>query len=205
MENQFKTRRAALTIVAPLVLVACAAPPAPKTASAPLAPIQLSIAQEGFGPTARFVYCEPGSCPAPTSKTLAVAAAAPVARVNAKVFEGRTRWQSVDIAFPFNSAVISEADQKQLTEAASQYAGGRIEISARSDFVGPPEGQKKVVAARAKAMRSIVAKLAQGAQISERREVAGPLRVSEVEQVQQRKGTVRFTPPADVQLKGSQP
>jgi len=204
MENQYTTERLALTLVAVALLSACTSAPVVVSPPAPAKPVQLGITQAGFGPSARYVYCEEGACPAPTRKTLA--AAGPVIVPAAlRTFEGRTLWHTVDIAFPFNSARISEADRQKLADAAAQYGGGNIEISARSDFVGPVEGQKKVVAARASAMRRIVAKQSQGAQISERQEVAGPTRVADAEQAQQRRGTVRFTPPTDVQLKGSQP
>ena len=56
--------------------------------------------------------------------------------------------------------------------------------------------------ARANVMRSIVAEQAQGARITVRLEVAGPNRVAEAEQAQQRRGTVRFNLPIDIQLKG---
>lgn len=201
MENQFSTARAALALLLASLLGACTtAPTAVATVDAPLKPAQLAITQAGFGPTARYVYCEEGACPVPTVKTLVPAIAHPP--VSTQVFPPK-RLIALEISFPFNSSRISEGDKKLLAEAASSYAGGDIEIIARSDFVGPTAGQTKVVDARAKAMRSIVAKQTQDARIVERREVAGPTRVAKTEQAQQRRGSVRFTHPIDVQLKGT--
>ncbi|NHZ99065.1 hypothetical protein [Massilia sp. CCM 8734] len=201
MENQFTTERAPVALLLASLLTACTtAPTAPPAPAAPLRAAQLSITQAGFGPTARYVYCEQSACPSPTAKTpMPVVASLPA---KANVFYPK-RLIALEIGFPFNSPRISKVDKKLLAEAASLYAGGDIEIIARSDFVGPTGGQKKVADARAKAMRAIVAKQTQDAQITERREVARPTRVSEAEQAQQRKGTVRFTHPIDVQLKGT--
>ena len=201
MENQFTTERVAIALLLASLLTACTT--APTAVQAPVAQLrsaQLAITQVGFGPTARYVYCEQSACPLPTTKTPVTAVAALPLKVN--VFYPK-RLVALEIAFPFNSPRISEGDKKLLAEAASSYAGGDIEIIARSDFVGPARGQRKVVDARAKAMRVIVAKQTQDARITERREVAGPNRVAEAEQAQQRKGTVRFTHPIDVQLKGT--
>ena len=68
--------------------------------------------------------------------------------------------------------------------------------------MGPPVSQQKVIAARAKAMRSIVAPQTQDARFIERHEVAGPQRVAQAEQAKQRRGSVRFNPSIDVQPKG---
>lgn len=201
MENSFSTERPALALLLASLLTACAtAPTLVPTPIVQLKPAQLAITQVGFAPSARYVYCEQSACPLPTAKTpVPVVAALPL---KANAFYPK-RLMALDIGFPFNSPRISEGDKKLLAEAASAYAGGDIEIVARSDFVGPARGQKKVVDARAKAMRAIVAKQTQDARITERREVAGPARVTEAEQAQQRKGTVRFTHPIDVQLKGA--
>ncbi len=206
MENQYKAQRLALMLAAATTLAACAATPPVKPAPPAAKPMALAICQVGMGPTARYVYCEASACPTPTRKTLVAAMPRPVmAPLASKDVDGRASRHSVDIAFPFNSARMNAADRAMLAASASRYAGGSVEICARSDFKGPVNGQKKVVAARARAMRSIVAQQAHGARISERHEVAGSLPVSDTEQVQQRKGTVHFTPPIDVQLKGSQP
>jgi len=201
MENQFTTARAALALLLASVLSACTtAPTAVPNVAVPLKPAQLAITQAGFGPTARYVYCEQGACPVPTPKTPVPAVVQ--LPVSAQVFQPK-RLISLEISFPFNSSRISAGDEKLLAEAASSYAGGDIEIIARSDFVGPTAGQMKVVDARAKAMRSIVAKQTQDARIVERREVAVPSPVAKAEQAQQRRGSVRFTHPIDVQLKGT--
>lgn len=201
MENQFTTERAAVALLLASLLTACTtAPTAVPAPVAQLRPAQLAITQAGFGPMARYVYCEQSTCPLPTTKTpVAVVAALPL---KPSVFHPK-RLIALEIGFPFNSPRISKGDKKLLAEAATSYAGGDIEIIARSDFVGPAGGQQKVADARAKAMRAIVAKQAQDVRITERREVAGPTRVAKAEQAQQRKGTVRFTHPIDVQLKGT--
>lgn len=200
MENQFTTSRAALALCCIAVLAGCTTAPVPVLEKPSLIkPAQLAITQVGFGPTARYVYCEVGDCPAPTVKTLA--GAAPQTVQKSQVFLPK-RLIALEISFPFNSSRMRESDKKLLAEAASTFAGGDIEIIARSDFVGPKEGQRKVVNARAKVMRAIVAKQAQGARIIERREVADPTPVAKAEQAQQRRGSVRFSP-IDVTLKGT--
>ena len=200
MENQFTTKRAAVALLLASFLTACTTvPSAVRTPVALLTPAQLAITQAGFGPTARYVYCEQSSCPLPTTKTLAVAVA--TLPLRAAILSPLVRSQ--DISFPLNSPRISAANKRLLAEAASSYTGGDIEIIARSDYVVPTTGQIKVVLARAKAMRSIVAKQAPNARITERREVAGPNQVAGSEQAQQPTGTVRFTHPINVQLKGT--
>ncbi len=200
MENQFKTQRAALVLLAASLLSACASAPPAAPFAPPLRPVQLGITQAGYGPAVRYVYCEVGTCPQPSAKTV-VPVVVPVA-AQASVFAPK-RLLSLEIAFPFNSPRISEDDQQLLAETAALFAHGEIDIIARSDFVGPKGGQLKVLQARASALRAIVAKQAPGARISERREVAGPARVAAAEQAQQRKGSVRFTQPIDVHLKGT--
>jgi outer membrane protein OmpA-like peptidoglycan-associated protein len=201
MENQFTTARAALALLLASNLGACTtAQTATPTGASSLKPAQLAITQAGFAPTARYVYCEEVACPVPTMKTpVPTVAQLPIV---AQVFQPK-RLLSLELSFPFNSSRMSAGDKKLLAEAASSYAGGDIEITARSDFIGPTAGQMKVVDARAKAMRSIVAKQTQDARIVERREVAGPNPVAKTEQAQQRRGSVRFTHPIDVQLKGT--
>lgn len=201
MENQFKNNRAALVLLMASLLSACATQPAvAPLAPAAIRPAQLGITQAGYGPAARYVYCELETCPQPTTKTPMPAVVTLPAKAN--VFPPK-RLVALEIAFPFNSARISKGDQKLLAEAATSFADGDIEIIARSDFVGPTGGQRKVVDARAKAMRAIVAKQALNARISERREVADPVPVAAAEQAQQRRGSVRFTHPIDVHLKGT--
>ena len=200
MENKFTTARAALVLSLAALLSACStAPTVVHKASPVLRPAQLAITQAGHGPAARYVYCELSQCPEPTPKSLVTTIAA--LPLTTTVFQPTSK--AVEVAFQFNSTRMSEWNKKLLAEAASSYTGGDIEIIARSDFVGPAGGQKKVVEARAKAMRRIVAKQTQDARIVERREVAGPTRVVEAEQARQRSGTVRFTHPIDVQLKGT--
>lgn len=204
MENQQTPRRHALALATAL-LNACAAVPVAVAPPAQLEPAKLGVTQVGAGQHTRYVYCEEDMCPAPTRKT--PLAQPPLEAMPASsVRSGLTRHASqviVEVAFPFNSPRISQADQSMLAQAASAHPGARVDITTRSDFVGPPAGQEKVMAARAQAMRRIVVNQSHGARITERREVAGPTRVTEPEQAQQRKGTVRFNTPIDVQLKGS--
>jgi outer membrane protein OmpA-like peptidoglycan-associated protein len=201
MENKFTTTRAALALFIASAMSGCSTtPPANTTPVALAKPVQLAIAQVGTEQTARFVYCEESSCPVATPKTpVAIPAQLPVV---AHVFPPQ-RLLSLEIAFPFNSSRVSDNDKKLLADALSSYTGGEIKIIARSDFVGPKAGQMKVVDARAKAMRSIVAKQTQDAQIEERQEVAGPDRVPASQQAHQRRGSVRFDYPIDASLKGN--
>ena len=196
MENLQTSFPRTLTLCALLHLAGCGSIPVAMTETAPVPkPTMLGITQVGSGQATRYVYCDIGSCPAPTEKTLASAPPlAPVAMA--------TMPAEVDIAFPFNSSLVSDGDRSVLERAATAHSGASVEITARSDFVGPPVGQQKVIAARAKAMRSIVAPQTQDAQFIERHEVAGPQRVAQAEQATQRRGSVRFNPSIDVQPKG---
>ena len=196
MENLQTSFPRTLTLCALLHLAGCGSIPVAMTETAPVPkPTMLGITQVGSGQATRYVYCDIGSCPAPTAKTLASAPPlAPVAMA--------TMPAEVDIAFPFNSSHVSDGDRSVLERAATAHSGASVEITARSDFVGPPVGQQKVIAARAKAMRSIVAPQTQDAQFIERHEVAGPQRVAQAEQATQRRGSVRFNPSIDVQPKG---
>ena len=196
MENLQTSFPRTLTLCALLHLAGCGSIPVAMTETAPVPkPTMLGITQVGSGQATRYVYCDIGSCPAPTEKTLASAPPlAPVAMA--------TMPAEVDIAFPFNSSLVSDGDRSVLERAATAHSGASVEITARSDFVGPPVGQQKVIAARAKAMRSIVAPQTQDARFIERHEVAGPQRVAQAEQAKQRRGSVRFNPSIDVQPKG---
>lgn len=196
MENLQTSFPRTLTLCALLHLAGCGSIPVAMTETAPVPkPTMLGITQVGSGQATRYVYCDIGSCPAPTAKTLASAPPlAPVAMA--------TMPAEVDIAFPFNSSHVSDGDRSVLERAATAHPGASVEITARSDFVGPPVSQQKVIAARAKAMRSIVAPQTQDARFIERHEVAGPQRVVQAEQAKQRRGSVRFNPSIDVQPKG---
>ena len=205
MENQRTIGRHPLAWLAAALLSACSAAPLAVAPPAPLRPVQLGITQAGSGLTARYVYCEEPACPSPTRKTPVLQLAPvswPTRDAGPKRSEPVTGPDRVDLAFPFNSPHLNDADKNLLTQAAASHRGARVEITARSDFVGPQAGQRKVMVARARAMRSIVAKQAQGARITVRHEVAGPARVAEAEQALQRRGTVRFNLPIDVPLKG---
>ena len=201
MENLQTSFPRALTLCALLYLVGCGSIPVAMTETAPVPKsTMLGITQVGSGQATRYVYCDIGSCPAPTAKTLA--SAPPLAPVAMATMPARTVPAEVDIAFPFNSSHVSDGDRSVLERAATAHPGASVEITARSDFVGPPVGQQKVIAARAKAMRSIVAPQTQDARFIERHEVAGPQRVVQAEQAKQRRGSVRFNPSIDVQPKG---
>jgi outer membrane protein OmpA-like peptidoglycan-associated protein len=198
MESQRKTRTIAAVILSALLTACTSAPKEAATQGAK--PVHLGIRQVGVDKTARYVYCEESACPGPTRKTLPdpIRPIAAVAMPPAPIVS----HQPVDIAFPFNSSRINKSDKDKLIKAVAASKGTDVEIIARSDFVGPPAGQKKVAGARAKAMRSIVAKQAHGVRIVEHQEIAGPDRVAANEQSQQRRGTVRFIQPTNVSMKG---
>lgn len=210
MENLQTIERSAL--IACLVASLCACGTSawrPVTAAAPRASAvpapRFDITQVGSGQTTRYVYCGVPSCPVPSVKTAVLPAptATPVNSSAAGIGGKEDVKLTVDIGFPFNSSRVSAADRHLLSTAAQAHPHGQVEMTARSDFVGPPAGQRAVIAARTQAMRSIVAHQAPGARIIERQEVAAPRPVASAEQAMQRRGTVRFTPPADVHMKGN--
>lgn len=218
MENLQTIERSALIVCLAAVLCACgtsALPSTPAPATAPRAAAlpapQFAITQVGSGQNTRYVYCEIPSCPTSSVKTegLAAATARPLNSPAAgtgnreKKPDKQEVKLTVDIGFPFNSARVSEADRQLLTRTAQAHRHDSVEITARSDFVGPPAGHRAVIAARHKAMRRIVAQQAPGARMIERQEVAAPRPVARAEQAMQRRGSVSFTPPADVHMKGN--
>lgn len=201
MENLQTSDRRALILCALALLAGCRSTPLTKPEPAPAPkPALLGVTQAGSGQTARYVYCDIDNCPAPTAKTLA--GPAPRAAQTVSATPAGFSQPAVDISFPFNSSRVSDGDRSVLEQAAAAHPGARVEITARSDFVGPPAGQQKVIAARARAMRSIVAPQTQDAQVIERHEVADPQPVATAEQAKQRRGSVRFNPSIDVQPKG---
>ncbi|MPQ55140.1 hypothetical protein [Duganella sp. FT27W] len=211
MENLQTLERSALIACLAASLCACgtsALPPvtaaAPRTSALPAPRFDITT-QVGTGQSTRYVYCAVPTCPVPSVKTavLPVPTATPVARAAVGIGEKEDVKLTVDIGFPFNSSRVSNADRHLLSRTAQAHPNGQVEMTARSDFVGPPAGQRAVIAARARAMRSIVARLAPGAQMIERQEVAAPRPVARAEQAMQRRGSVRFTPPADVHMKGN--
>jgi hypothetical protein len=162
MENQRPIKRHSLAAAALVLLSACAGAPVASTPSPPLAPIRLAVTQTGAGPAARYVYCEESACPPPSRKT-PVAQIAPASLAikddhpAAERAAPATGPYGVDVAFPFNSPRIGEADKKLLFEAAATHPGARVEITARSDFAGPRRGRRELAKARARAMRRVVA------------------------------------------------
>jgi outer membrane protein OmpA-like peptidoglycan-associated protein len=209
MENQRTFDLCPVAWVLVALLSACDTAPVADATPTLLRPANLGVTQVGSGQSTRYVYCEESACPAPTKKT-PVAQIAPVSLPAKDVAERAVATAavpssvdvSVDVTFPFNSPLLSEASKKLLAQAVAAHQGARIEIIARSDFVGPAAANYKLMVARAKAMRGIVAQQAQSARITVRHEVAGSNPVAEAEQAQQRRGTVRFNLPIDVQLKG---
>lgn len=188
-------------MLASVLLAGCAAvtPPAAPVRTS-LKPSMFSVTQVGNGSSVRYVFCEADSCPTPTEKTPVTHQSS--TSLAAPVPASRSAAMALDVSFPFNSSHVSDGDRNALSAASAARRGNHVEIIARSDFVGPRPGQQKVIAARAKAMRSILATKTQDVQITERHEVAGPQPVAESEQARQRRGTVRFIPPIDVVMKG---
>lgn len=156
--------------------------------------IELDIAQAGNEKFARFIYCDVRDCPLPTVKNLA--GDEPIIKVVSKKTErNASTANSIDLAFPFNSSVISPDQRNQLVEKVARNRNApEVQIIARSDFVGPKQGQTKIVNQRAKVLRVIVAKQAPDAKISVRHEIADPQVVNAEEQAMQRRGTVSFKP-----------
>lgn len=208
MENLQTIGRTALIACLASLLCACSTPALPPAtvprASALPAP-RFDISQVGSGQSTRYVYCDVPSCPMPSVKTAVLPA--PTTTHSHPLTTGlrdkRDMQLTVDIGFPFNSSRMSSADRRLLSTTPHAHPYSHVEITARSDFVGPRAGQHAVIAARARAMRSIVAHQAPGAQIIERQEVAAPRPVARAEQAMQRRGSVRFTSPADVHMKGN--
>lgn len=176
-----------------LLVGGCHTAPKQTVADAPKK-IELDIAQVGNEKSTRFIYCDVRDCPQPTAKNLA--GDEPIIKVVTKKTErDAVPANSIDVAFPFNSSVISADQRNQLVEkVALNKNAPEVQIIARSDFVGPKQGQKKIVQQRAKVLRVIVAKQAPDAKISVRQEIADPQVVSKEEQAKQRRGTVSFQP-----------
>lgn len=204
MENQRTIGRYPLACAALALLSACGAATVAVTPS-PLRPMQMGITQVGDGMLTRYVYCEVSTCPSPSAKTsvLRTTSASHPPKAGVEYPPRANVSTSIDIAFPFNSPRMSDTDKNLLRRAAATHPRAHVEIIARSDFVGPPRGQLQVVAARAQAIRSLVAPQTQDAQVIERHEVADPQPVTKAEQARQRRGSVRFTPSIDVQPKGT--
>lgn len=195
MESPNKTR-AITSAVLMLILGACATPQKDALKPADPKPVELAVTQVGTGQTTRYVYCESASCPAPTPKHRPEKINLPA--VNLTQPPPMAKSKTVEVEFPFNSSTLSPEDLLLLKQTASVYAGAQIQITARSDFVGPANGQQHVVQARAKAMRNVVAAQAPGARIDERQEIAGPSPVPPDKQARQRLGTVIFSQSAQI-------
>lgn len=150
----------------------------------------LGIAQVGSANTVRYVYCQEPDCERPTKKTMPTPARQlPVA--SSTTSDEAVIDATVTVGFAFNSSELTKADTEKLLHAAP--AGpSKVEITARSDYIGPATGQQKIVKARAEAIKKIVAQQTRGAHIVEHQEIAGPDRVDADRQAQQRRGTVRF-------------
>jgi hypothetical protein len=195
--------RAGFLALAFILLPGCRSVSLASGAAAPsLQAARLGITQVGAGQSVRYVYCDEADCPVPTTKT--PFDSSHVASLVTSATAPGPGPVTVDVAFPFNSSHVGDADKRALVEAVASRPGSLVEITARSDFVGPPPGQRKVVGARARAMRSIVmANKTRDVRIIERYEVAGPLPVADAAQARQRRGTVQFHPPIAVQPKGT--
>lgn len=206
MENIHPPGRRALAAIMATMLSACAAAPDPTSyaveAKAPL----LGITQQGYGKAVHYVYCDVAECPLPTRKTL-LAPAPGVSIPAAPARQAAISGHAVNIAFPFNSGRMADADTRLLRSASAEAWRtrriDRVEITARSDFVGPPAGQARIVEARIHSLRRIVVQQAPGARFTVRREVAAPVPVASDVQARQRVGTVRFIHTTEHNLKGT--
>lgn len=201
MGSHFKSRRALATLMVTAVLSACAvAPDLANPVAMPPQPAEgrLGVTQVGENPT-RYVYCDLAICPTPTEKTRAIPkiAAAMTPQLTTKLPVGLPAKKpptTIDVAFKFNSAVLSASDLGRLKAEAIASAGADVRLISRSDFVGPPAGQTKLAKARAAAMHHVVAKQAPETRISETQEIAGPQPVDAEKQAHQRRGSVIFQP-----------
>ena len=145
MENLSSVKRLALIACATLPTACAQAPVAVEKSTPSALPAQrIAIAQVGTGGVARYVFCELENCPLPTKKTASIRALAAMPVSPAKSASTAT----VEVAFPFNLSRVSDSDRHALSQAASTHPDARVEITARSDFVGPHAGQQKVIAAR---------------------------------------------------------
>lgn len=194
MESQRQALRTAAGFLT-LMLCACASPTHQQLTQVNK-PVEVGITQVGYDRQSRYVYCELSACPGPTPKTLPEIHQLPQQlKSPANPSSLSVSNPAVDVAFPFNSSKMSQADIDLLKKSAKANADAAVEIIARSDFVGPAKGQQLVANARAQAMRSVVAEQAPGARIVESLEIAGPSRVPAVKQSHQRRGSVRFIKP----------
>jgi hypothetical protein len=204
MESKRQINRIAITVIV-TILTGCSTAKIEKPQMSTA--VELGITQVGFDKTARYVYCEQAACPRPTPKT-------PI-DVNKPTNAILSTWRQKDpptpealpavvhVQFKFNSSVMSQSDISLLMSAAkSATTDANVEIIARSDFVGPPSGQRKIANARFHAMQKLVAKQAPGVRILEQQEIAGPDHVDTEIQSTQRRGTVRFIPPIPLSQKG---
>ena len=156
----------ALTLLA--FLSACSSPPKLEIVEVDKT-VPLGIAQVGLGKTSRYVYCDAVACPVPTIKT--PIEVAHVVKSGAQLVRSVVE---IDVAFDFNSSALSDGDVNKIRTAFLNVEAATVEITARSDFVGPVSGQLKIVKDRAKAMRGIVLTHSREARISELQEIAVP-------------------------------
>lgn len=197
MGSHFRTCKVLAPLMAAVALSACAGAPdrTESVATTSLSVVaRLGVTQVGANPS-RYVYCDLPACPTPTEKTRAIplipAVMAPTVSSPGPL-PTKKLSKTVDVAFKFNSAVLSASDQGRLKAGAAESVGADIELIARSDFVGPPAGQTKLAKARAAAMRHVVAKQAPETRIREAQEIAVPQPVNAERQAHQRRGSVTF-------------
>lgn len=199
MGSHFRTGETLATLMVTVVLCACAvAPDRTDPVAAPPHSVEarLGVTQVGENPS-RYVYCDLPACPTPTEKTraapmIAAVMASPLNSKSPGALPVKRLSKTVDVAFKFNSAVLSASDLGRMKAGVAESVGADIELISRSDFVGPPAGQTKLAKARAAAMRHVVAKQAPETRISETQEIAGPQPVNAEKQAHQRRGSVIF-------------
>jgi outer membrane protein OmpA-like peptidoglycan-associated protein len=201
MESQISSRLALMVATAALLSGCTSTINAPAYQGGPAAPpIRLGVEQVGSGESTRYVYCVEERCSAVTPKTpgrrpLPVAALAPASAQSAPMpsVPRAADLLDLDVSFDFNSSTVHTRDRDRIASAASRSNARSVVITGRSDYVGPAARQQAIAAARAVALRKVVAgTLSQRAPITETFEIAASQRVPAEQQALQRRGTVRF-------------
>lgn len=159
-------------------------------------PVAIAVQQVGSGETKRYVYCAVDECSALTPKTPPVQRTGQSSPPTAAALQKSTTallTSDLDIPFTTSSSHIGLVDRDRIAVAAARTKSDLVLISARSDFNGPAAQQQRLAAARAQALRSVIASnVSPTARIVEALEIAEPNTGATPTQASQRQGTVRF-------------